>query len=264
MFKLIFILFLIALLLIVGILIGVYILQERLAFSPEKLPQDFKYTFEGNWEEVYFTTEPGIVLNALHFKAEASKGLVLYFHGNAGSLKKWGSVGQNFTPLGYDVLVMDYRGYGKSTGKIKKEADLHYDAAFIYKKMAEQYPKDKIVILGYSMGSGVASELAVNHSPSKLLLIAPFYNLTEAAKYAYPTLPSWLLRYKFANDENLQKVKCPVYLFHGTGDTRVPYDHSVRLEQLADSIKLYTIGDSNHRNITQYPAYHAALAEILR
>lgn len=254
---------LIALLIVLGILTGMYVLQERYAFLPQKLPRDFEYSFKGNWKEIYFETEPGIVINALHFKAEASKGLVLYFHGNSGSLKNWGSVGEMYTPLGYDVLVMDYRGYGKSTGKITKEAGLHHDAEFIYNKMKEQYPEDRIILIGYSMGGGMASELAANHSPSKLLLIAPFYNLAEAAKHAYPILPSWILRYKFANDENLQRVRCPVYLFHGTEDTVIPYEHSVKLEQLSDAIKLYTIGDSNHSTITQYPAYHKALSEVL-
>ena len=97
--------------------------QESLIFYPEILPPDYRFAFSEPFEEVTVPVEAA-ALNALLFKAPNPKGAVLYFHGNAGSLRTWGDVAGDFTSRGYDILIPDYRGFGKSTGKISNEKQL--------------------------------------------------------------------------------------------------------------------------------------------
>ena len=109
----------------------VYLLQEKFIFLPEKLSSDYPFEFDANFEEYNIPMNDGATINALHFKSDSSKGLMLYFHGNAGSLRRWGEVVIPFIEYGYDVLIVDYRGYGKSTGNRSKGALLS-DAEQIY------------------------------------------------------------------------------------------------------------------------------------
>lgn len=247
----------------VGILTLMYFMQENLIFFPEKLPPDYTYSFEGNFREVNFDTGGDIRINALHFKAGTAKGLVLYFHGNAGSLASWGDVAKDFTPFGYDVLIMDFRGYGKSTGKIQNEEGLHHDAEFIYKEMLKQYKEEDIIIYGRSIGTGIASKLAVAHSPGQLVLETPYFSFPDLVKHIYPFVPAFLVKYKLANNTYLPEVKCRVSLIHGTKDEIVPYDSSVRLAPLIADFRFYTIEGGMHNNLSDFEAYHQALKAIL-
>ena len=96
--------------------------QESMLFLPTTLPQDHTYSFKHNFEELFLTADDGAVLNGIHFKLEEPKGVILYFHGNAGDLQRWGTITSYFVEKNYDVVVMDYRTYGKSTGDRSEEA----------------------------------------------------------------------------------------------------------------------------------------------
>jgi len=100
--------------------------QENLIFFPEILPPDYKYTFSQPFEEATVPVE-GATINAVLFRSANPKGVILYFHGNAGSLRTWGDVAGDFTSRGYDILIPDYRGFGKSTGSISNEKMLLAD-----------------------------------------------------------------------------------------------------------------------------------------
>src|SRR5689334_1040527 len=87
-----------------------YIFQRRLIFFPERLPQAYAYQFDGRYEELWFTVDKNVRLNGLLFHASAPKGLIFYLHGNAGSLRTWGAIAPLYTALGYDLMILDYRG----------------------------------------------------------------------------------------------------------------------------------------------------------
>ena len=107
---------------VVVILLGyVCFFQEKLIFFPEKVNTDYKYPFQQPFEEVYLTTADGASLHALYFRSPQPKGVILYFHGNAGSLRTWGYLAEDLIPFGYDVLMPDYRGFGKSTGTLSQQ-----------------------------------------------------------------------------------------------------------------------------------------------
>ncbi len=151
-----------------------YFIQEKLIFFPEKLSKDYKYVFNQRFEEMNIKTGDAVMLNGLLFKADTSKGLIFYLHGNAGSLKSWGEIAKTYTDLGYDLFMLDYRGYGKSEGKINSEGELHKDIQTVYNELRSRYDEKKIIVLGYSMGTRVTAKLASSNSPNLGILQAPY------------------------------------------------------------------------------------------
>ena len=136
---------LISLYLMVGSLL--YFFQEKMLFLPTVLAQDYEYQFDFPFEELFFDTEENAVINAIHFKLERPKGVVLFFHGNAGDLSRWGTLAEYFVKMQYDVLVMDYRTYGKSIGKLSEKA-LYHDVQYCYDHLKDRYNEDEITIYG--------------------------------------------------------------------------------------------------------------------
>jgi len=263
-FKLLIYLVIIVPAVLIGLGIAVYIFQENMIFHPEKLSAKYKFVFDRPFEEITYETVDGNTINALLFKVENSKGVIFYHHGNAGSLESWGLRAVDFTSLGYDILMYDYRGYGKSTGSIKNEKMLNSDAVMIYKKLLYDYKEGDIVIYGTSLGTGIAARLAHDNNPSKLILETPYYNFYDVSKYHYPYLPnSILLHYQFKTDKFLPKINNPIYLFHGTEDEIVPYNSSERLAKLSENITLFTIKDGSHNNLNTFSEYHLYLKEAL-
>jgi uncharacterized protein len=249
---------------LIGLGIAVYIFQERLIFHPEKLSDKYQFMFFNDFEELTYHTEDANTINALLFKAKNSKGIIYYHHGNAGSLETWGVKSTDFTNKGYDVFMYDYRGYGKSTGKIKNEKMLYNDALMIYNTLLEDYKESNIILYGMSLGTGIATKLAAEKTPKLLILETPYYNFYDVSKYHYPFLPnSILLHYQFKTNKFLPEIKFPVYLFHGTEDETVPYSSSERLAKLSNNIKLFTIKDGSHNNLNSYDEYHQRLGEVL-
>ena len=227
---------------LIGLGLAIYIFQEHLIFHPDKLSNKYKFVFKVPFQELNYITEDGNTINALLFKAENPKGIVYYHHGNAGALASWGERASDFTSLGYNILMYDYRSYGKSTGKIKNEKMLYTDATLIYKELLYDYKERDIVVYGTSLGSGIASYIAYQNHPGKLILETPYFNFYSVAKFHYPYLPnSILLNYQFKIDKYLPKVKGEVHLVHGTEDETVPYRSSLLLEELSDNIKLLSI-----------------------
>ena len=111
------------------LLILIYFLQERFIFKPEKLKKDFQFKYDAPFKEYFFEPEPSVSINGLHFYRENPKGLILYFHGNTRSIKGWAKYAKDFYRFDYDVLLVDYRGFGKSTGK-RNEQDMLKDMQF--------------------------------------------------------------------------------------------------------------------------------------
>lgn len=247
---LIFVLFLILTLMLT-------LLQEKFIFLPTQLPQDYTYSFDGDFEEFFLTAEDGAQLNALHFKTPNPRGVILYFHGNAGDLSRWGHISKRFLDFGYEVIVMDYRGYGKSTGK-KSEVNLYKDAQKFYDYTAQLFSNDEIIIYGRSLGSSIATYIASKNPSRKLILETPFFSLTDVAQERFPFLPmKSILRYKLPSNEYINNVKAPIRIFHGTADKVVDYESGKRLfETITQSDKkMYTIENGHHNDLNQFEIY---------
>lgn len=241
-----------------------YFLQEKLIFFPTKLNKDYKFSFAQPFEELNIHTSEGYKVHGLLFKADSSKGVIFYLHGNAGSVQKWGAVAKRYTDLNYDVFVLDYPGYGKSGGAISSEEQLYKDIQAAYSEIKKRYDESKIVVLGYSIGTGPAAKLASDNNPRLLILQAPYYNLTDLMRSNYPLIPTFILRYKFETSTFVNNCKMPVVLFHGDADEVIYYNSSVKLMKELKSIDtLITLYGQRHNGMTDNPEYISAIAKIL-
>lgn len=255
--------FLLAVIILVLLTIGgLYTFQEKFIFLSKDLAADYTYNFPSvsakvTFNEIFITTEDGARLNALHFKVEKPRGVVVYFHGNAHNLSKWGTIASQFTQHEYDVLMMDYRGYGKSNGK-RTEANMYADALAFYKTANEHYIESQIIVYGRSLGSTFATYVASKNIPRKLILESPFYSLTDVVKTRYPFLPAKkLLKYQFNTATFAAYVKAPVTIIHGTEDGIVPFSSGEKLFKVftEDIRELVAIPDAKHNNLATYQEY---------
>lgn len=243
---------------------ALYFSQDSLVFRPEPLAADFRFEFPQTFSEINLPVD-GATLNALHFSTSNPKGVVLFFHGNAGSLRRWGEVAESFTTRGYDLYIFDYRGYGKSTGKIASEKQLLDDADQVYRYVSQRYAAQNIVLYGRSLGTGLAAQIALRHPANMLILETPYVSLKDLTAQFYPLVPGFLLKYPLRTDLALPKIKIPVYLFHGTADEVIPYESSQRILPLIRSPKeLVTIPGGAHNGLRLTPVYNAALDRFLR
>jgi len=246
--------------------IGFYLFQEKFIFQPKKLSANYVFRFNQPVEEHFIKTEDGETLNALLFKsASPSKGFILYFHGNAGNLQRWGEYAIDFTKLNYDVLMIDYRGYGKSTGK-PSEISFYKDAQTVLNWSRQNVQFSKLVIYGRSLGSSVATHLAIANTPDLLILETPFDELNGVI---YPPLKPMLAlfpqRHYFLNNQNIPKINCPKVIFHGTDDWIVPLSSAEKLRPLlSQEDQFFIIEGGGHRNLRNFEEFHRALAEVLK
>lgn len=228
-----------------------YFNQESLIFQPEILAKDYKFSFQGDFKEMYIPVEKDVNLHGVLFRTQESKGLIFYLHGNGGSVKGWGDIGATYNQMWYDIFILDYRGYGKSDGKISSEAQLFDDLKKAYNHLLSIYPESKIIITGYSIGTGLAAMLASENNPQALVLQAPYYSLKETINSTMPLMPDFLQKYDFETYKFLQKVKAPVCIFHGTADTILPYSNSEKLRSVfKKNDMLVTLPGEGHNTIT--------------
>ncbi|HEY8934891.1 MAG TPA: alpha/beta fold hydrolase [Cyclobacteriaceae bacterium] len=262
--KMLFITVSILLLGYITICILLYIYQERIIFFPEKLSEDYPLQFP-NAEELKIKTSDGISLHGILFKADsASKGVIFYLHGNAGSLRLWGDVASTYTALRYDVFMLDYRGYGKSEGQITSQEQMFDDVETVYKNLLSRYSQDKIIILGYSIGTGVATYLASVNKPKMLILQAPYYNMAYMMKQVVPFAPTFILKYKFETNKFIQLCSMPIVIFHGDSDEVIPYGSSLKLKPLLkESDTLITLYGQGHKGMSYQPQYIDEIDRIL-
>ncbi|EJL61502.1 alpha/beta hydrolase [Flavobacterium sp. CF136] len=212
----------------------VYFNQVGMVFQGAGLPKNYKFDYQEKFEELNIKSYDGINLNGLLFKAENSKGLVFYLHGNAGTLETWGKIAKIYTNLGYDIFILDYRSFGKSEGEIENEEQLNNDIATAYKTLCGRYPENKIIIAGYSIGSGLAAVLASENKPKALILQSPYFSFTELSSKRVPFFPNFMKKFHLETFRYLPKVKGPVYIFHGIDDQLISCSNSVRLNKLLD------------------------------
>lgn len=241
----------------VGVCLFYWWFQERFIFVRFRVAEGYVFNFNQSFQEIFLDRPDGARVHGLHFTVPSPKGIVLYLHGNTGSLRRWGKRAPRFTSLGYDVLMPDYRGYGKSRGELS-EAALQADIAAWYDRIRLLHPEKDIVVYGRSLGSGFAVPVAAANHPRLLILESPFANFTDVAKHYLAILPyRWLLRYKLRSDRAMVRMKCPVYIFHGKRDPVVPYSSALRLYA--------SIPPNVHRELISFAkGYHSDLGGYAR
>lgn len=245
--------------------------QEQLLFFPVPLAADAPLAPAPDVHESMLAV-PGARLSVLHLRLPKPKGVVLFLHGNAGNLARWFGDAKTYREANLDLVMVDYRGYGKSTGRIESEAQLRADVRAVWDHISPAYAGQPRVLLGQSLGSALASGLAAElarerqpngHAPAQpslLVLVSPFRSIEALARDRYPWVPSALLRYPLRNDAALAGLTLPLLMVHGTDDAVVPASHSEALLALVPQAQLLRIPGAGHSDLYRHPVYPQALA----
>lgn len=258
-----------------AVLVLVFLFQSHLVFFPGTgreavlTPQSYGLRFES----VQIRTADGETLDAWWVPAEDARGVVLFFHGNAGNISHRLDYLQMFHRLRYTTLIVDYRGYGKSTGT-PSEAGTYRDAeaAWEYLRHARMARPQDIVIAGESLGAAVATWLAAEVSlttregPRAVLLFSTFTSVNDLGAQVYWFLPVRLLsRIGYDNQANLKRIRAPVFIAHSRDDDIVPYAHGKRLYETANEPKTFLEMRGGHNDgfIFVRPEWVAELSAFL-
>ena len=247
------------------LLVVVYAGQRFMVFQPDRLAKNEVFSFETPFEEHFLETAPGIQINYLHFKpAGPSKGLVLFFHGNADNLNRWGQYHTDFTERGYDLIMPDYRGYGKSDGNVSEELT-YQDMQVLHDHVIKALTPEELILYGRSLGSGIASHLAMAVPAKMLILETPFYSIPSVFSDQLQLI--WLpfnFNYHFPNYKHIPNVKYPVCIFHGTDDRVVPYRNAEKLKSILKKEDTFvTLENGTHHNLNTFDAYQQKMDELL-
>jgi alpha-beta hydrolase superfamily lysophospholipase len=242
-----------------------YFLQEKILFHPKELTPGHVFNFKQPFKEVNLAINNETNLNIVQFTVPDSlrKGLVLYFHGNRKNIERYAPYASIFTRSGYELWMMDYPGFGKSTGKLSEKM-LYEDAAVIYSLARSRFQKDSIIIYGKSIGTGVASWLASTHDCKRLVLETPYYSIDALLRhYAFIYPVAWMTKYHFPNNEYFKSVEAPITIFHGTDDEVIPYRQAVKLAKENPGVNLVTVEGGRHNNLNDLPLFRHELTGLL-
>jgi len=248
----------------------IYYQQENMLFQKTALPKNHVFSYEEPFEELFLETDKHTRLNALYFYVDQPKGVVLYFHGRGENLDdNIGKLSHKFTDRGYNLFIVDYRGFGKSQGVLSERA-MYHDGEYCYNYLLSAFPEKQIVIYGCSLGTAVATHVASHHDPKSLILEAPYFSILDLSPQQVPYLPKllipMLLKYHFRTDKWITKVDAPIHIFHGVKDELIPYDSSTRLVKLIEDkpdVTLVSIDQGRHNNLSHFPEYHQKMDRIL-
>lgn len=245
---------------------ALYFLQDYILFHPVRLDRSEAYTFPQAHTDISIPLNEKDTLNLIDVPSDSTlkKGIVLYFHGNKRNISWYARYIPSFTKKGYEVLMIDYPGFGKSTGKLT-EKKLYEWARYVYNIASKKFAADSIIIYGKSMGTGIAAELAAARDCKRLILETPYYDFPAVVSHYLPIYPvKYMLHYELPTHEYVQQVKAPITIFHGTSDWVVPYSNTKRLMPLLkQSDEVITIEGGSHNNLYDYRLTHYKLDSLL-
>lgn len=240
----------------------VYFKQEKLIFRPQPLAADHRFAL-ADVEEVKVPVA-GAELSALHLRVPNSRGIVYFLHGNGGNLQTWLTSIDFFRRVNYDLFIIDYRGYGKSTGTIESEAQLHADVRAAWDMISPKYAGKKRVVYGRSLGTGLATKLSSEVQPDMTVLVSPYESLRAMGDKFYPWLPGITNRYPMRSDQWLPNIKGPVFIAHGDIDNLITLSNAERLKQIWPASELVVVTGAGHNDIHKFPKYLETLTERLK
>jgi uncharacterized protein len=245
--------------------------QERLLFEPTPLPADHLLTAGPDVHELTIDV-PGARLSAAHLRLPDPRGVVFFLHGNSGNLTDCVTELDAFRQVNFDVVMFDYRGYGKSTGSIASEAQLRQDVRTVWAHFAPQYEGKRVVISGQSLGTCLAAGLAAElteqgRAPDLTLLVSPYSSMRELADELYPWARPWVprnvLRYPLHTVQHATQLRGPLMLIHGDKDELIGIHHSEALRSAVPQAQLLRVEGAGHGDVHKFPSFRKALAGAL-
>ncbi|MCK4744596.1 alpha/beta hydrolase [Candidatus Parcubacteria bacterium] len=215
-------------------------------------------------EEVWLETNDGEKLHAWWLENKKDSKTVIFFHGNAGNISDRVSQVEIFKKLNLNCLMVDYRGYGKSSGQIKKEKDIYLDGLaawnYVIKEQGKQI-KD-IIIWGRSLGGAVAIDLAQEKDVFAVIVESTFYSVIDMAKKHHWFLPVGLIaKYKFLSNDKIKNIKAQIMVVHSRDDEIIPFEQGERLFYNANEPKVFLEIAGGH-NTGVFNSYDKYVEEI--
>jgi fermentation-respiration switch protein FrsA (DUF1100 family) len=242
----------------VGFATLLYLAQRSLMYFPETVRTPPAQAGLPAAEEVVLTTADGEKVIVWHVPPRGDRPVVLYFHGNGGSLRYRVDRFSKLVADGIGLVALEYRGYGGSSGR-PSESGLLADSHAAYTFAVERYPAKQLALWGESLGSAVAVALAAAKPVGRVILEAPFTSAADVAAAHYWYMPVRLLmKDQFRSDELIGKVAAPILILHGVNDRVVPFRLGQRLYELAPQPKRFVrFLDGGHEDLDKNGALHA-------
>ena len=236
------------------------IFEDKLIYFPQK---DGVGPSPG--EEVWLTASDGVKIHGWYFPHPKAKATILHLHGNAGNLEDRRDLVRDLQNLGVNVLAIDFRGYGKSEGKVS-EAGIYADSRAAYDWLLTKTTADKIVLHGESLGGGPACELAATLPCGGLVLQSTFTSIPDMAPRVVPWIPRWVVRTQFDNLAKIRTIPCRKLIFHSRRDEMIPFEMGERLYHAAAEPKeceWFATASHNDMTISHPKKYYSRLEKFL-
>ena len=240
----------------IGLLVFLYAAQRSFIYVPDRHMESPEYYGVQGYEVVQVTTEDGLTLSGwYHAPSSPTAPVIVYFHGNGGSLIQRTERAKLYAQSGYGVLFGEYRGYGGNPGKPSQDGLFADARAYIDWLRARGVADDKVILYGESLGTGVATYVAAEYAPGVrgLVLESPYTSLGDIGRMRFFFVPvDLMLKDKFDTKSRIGAVKVPVLIIHGRHDMIVPFKYGERVYQAANAPKLFReFSDAGHNDL--YP-----------
>jgi uncharacterized protein len=246
---------------------GFYFFQQLFFFHPKVLPPDYRFSFTQNFEETQMVLDEKTMIDVVQFKPAdtVAKGVVLYFHGNRNNIERYAEYAPNFTKYGYECWMVDYPGYGKSSGELTQDMMQNLTIK-LYDLATQKYESTKVIIYGKSLGTGLAAYLASVKEGKQLILETPYYSMASLAHRYTPFLPvSLLLKMNFTTGEYFKTISEPITIFHGLQDEVIPFTNAMRLiPGMKKGDCFVSIPGGKHNDLPSKKIYQTTLDSLMQ
>jgi pimeloyl-ACP methyl ester carboxylesterase len=244
------------------------LLQRAIIFQPKRLPKNHVYESTFPFTEYFFDfsiQEEKFLINAVHVKAKKTKGLVFFLHGTLNHIQYHLPKADIFIENNYDVVIIDYPKYGKSKGKLTEDLLYKVVEVSLQKTIKALDFTGDVVLVGRSLGTALASNLATKINPKNLILISPYYSMPDLFQHKVKMFPFKKLKFKFENHTYLPRVTCDAYIIHGNEDKLIPIELSRKLIPFLKSPQNFIeIDKANHFDVHEKEAYKKLIRKILK
>lgn len=215
-------------------------LEKKTVFFPEKdillSPEEAGLSYEN----VFIKTVDGIGLNGWYIPYEKAKYTILFFHGNAGNISYRLDKMMVVRSLGFNIFMVDYRGFGLSQGQpTEKGLYLDAEAAYSYLRQKRNLRPENIIVYGSSLGSAVAVDLAIKEDVKALILEGIFSCAKDVAARRYPYLPAFAFSYRFDTLQKIKQIKVPKLFLHSVTDEVLDIQMAIKVFKAASEPKKF-------------------------
>jgi hypothetical protein len=236
--------------------LGLRRIERAIAFHPDAYKPGDVWVLPAGADDVWFGTADGHRLHGWFFQsgAKSPQATIIYFHGNGGNVTNLGWIGERLAMRGFNTLVFDYRGYGRSDGELEDEQGLYADADAAYQYISKEraVPPHAIVLYGQSLGTAAVADLASRRECAAIILESGPSSASDMAAAALPWLPRklhFLAKNRFDSARKLSLVHCPVLITHGDPDPTIPTDQGRALFAAANEPKKLLIFPGAGHNV---------------